>query len=43
MRKDRYWGTNLELLVLSDLIYVYTSSDQEDPEFKIDHLKNIFE
>ena len=47
MRKDGYWGTNLELLAFSDLmklnIYIYTSldqEDQEDQEFKIDHPQN---
>ena len=44
MRKDGYWGTNLELLAFSDLmrlnINIYTSLDQEDPEFKIDHPQN---
>ena len=44
MRKDGYWGTNLELLAFSDLmrlnINIYTSLDQEDSEFKIDHPQN---
>ena len=44
MRKDGYWGTNLELLAFSDLmklnINIYTSLDQEDPVFKIDHPQN---
>ena len=44
MRKDEYWETNLELLAFSDLmrlnINIYTSLNQEDPEFKIDHPQN---
>ena len=44
MRKDVYWGINLELLAFSDLmklnINIYTSLDQVDPEFKIDHPQN---
>ena len=44
MRKDEYWGTNLELLAFLDLmrlnIKIYTSLDQDDPEFKIDHPQN---
>ena len=35
-------GTNLELLAFSDLmrLNIYTSLDQEDLEFKIDHPQN---
>ena len=44
MRKDGYWGTNLELLAFSDLmrlnINIFTSINQEDPKFKIDHPQN---
>ena len=44
MRKYGYWGTNLKLFAFSDLmrlnINIYTSLNQEDPEFKIDHPQN---
>ena len=44
MKKVGYWGTNLDILAFSDLmrlnINIYTSLDQEDQEFKIDHPQN---
>ena len=44
MRREGYWGTNLELLAFSDLmrlnISIYTSLDQEEPEFQINHPQN---
>ena len=44
MRREGYWGTNLELLAFSDLmrlnINIYTSLDQEEPEFQINHPQN---
>ena len=44
MRREGYWGTNLQLLVFSDLmrlnINIYTSLDQDSPEFQINHPQN---
>ena len=37
IRREGYWGSNLELLAFSDLmrliINIYTSLDQDSPEF----------
>ena len=47
MRREGYWGTNLELLAFSDLmrlnINIYNSLDQDTPEFQINHPQNTGE
>ena len=47
MRREGYWGTNLELLAFSDLmrlnINIFTSLDQDSPEFQINHPQNTGE
>ena len=47
MKREWYWGTNLELLAFSDLmrlnINIYTSLDQDSPEFQINHPQNTGE
>ena len=44
MRKEGYWGMNLELLTFSDLmrlnINIYTLLDQDSLEFQINHPQN---
>ena len=47
MRREGYWGTNLELLAFSDLmrlnINIYTSLNQDSPEFQINNPQNTGE
>ena len=47
MRREGYWGTNLELLAFSDImrlnINIYTSLDQDSPEFQINNPQNTGE
>ena len=44
MKREEYWGTNSELLVFLDLIRlnvnIYTSLDQDVPEFRINYVQN---
>ena len=45
MRRDGYWGTNLELIAFSGLmiINIHTSLDQDHPEFEINYPHNTGE
>ena len=45
IRRNEFWGTNLEIISFSDLIRIninmFTSLDQITPEFEINHPNNL--
>ena len=45
MKRNRFWGTNLEIMAFSDMmrlnICIYTSLDRNAPEVEINHPHNI--